>query len=83
MGVAIRRYIDILIIIISFFPTPLVLALFFAAASLFLCSFLKYFFVLSIMDGKASWTVWNSGQQIQLDSSEQLATVPAFSYILS
>ena len=38
-------YIDILTIII-FFPTPLELALFLAAASLLLCSFLKCFFVL-------------------------------------
>ena len=47
MGVVVRRYIyiDILTIIINF-PTPLVLALFFAAASLLLCSFLKCFFVL-------------------------------------
>ena len=41
----VRRYIDILTIIINF-PTPLVLALFLAAASLLLCSFLKCFFVL-------------------------------------
>ena len=38
--------IDILIIKLLFFPTPLVLALFLAAATLFLCSFLKCFFVL-------------------------------------
>ena len=44
MGVVVRRYIDILTIII--FPTPLVLALFLAAASLLLCSFLKCFFGL-------------------------------------
>ena len=37
--------IDILTIIINF-PSPLVLALFLAAASLLLCSFLKCFFVL-------------------------------------
>ena len=36
-------YIDILTIIINF-PTPLVLALFLAAASLLLCPFLKMFF---------------------------------------
>ena len=42
----VRRYIDILTIIILIFPTPLVLALFLAAASLLLCSFLKCFFVL-------------------------------------
>ena len=42
VGVVIRRYIDILII----FPTPLVLGLFLAAASLLLCSFLKCFFGL-------------------------------------
>ena len=45
VGVVIRRYIDILIIIINF-PTPLVLGLFLAAASLLLCSFLKCFFGL-------------------------------------
>ena len=44
MGVVLlRRYIDILTII---FPTPLELALFLAAASLLLCSFLKCFFGL-------------------------------------
>ena len=37
-------YIDFLIILLI--STPLVLALFFAAASLLLCSFLKYLFVL-------------------------------------
>ena len=43
MGVrVVRRYIDILTILI--FHTPLVLALFLAAASLLLCSFLKCFF---------------------------------------
>ena len=36
MGVVVRRYIDI--------QTPLVLALFLAAASLLLCSFFKMFF---------------------------------------
>ena len=45
VGVVVRRYIDILIIIINF-PTPLVLGLFLAAASLLLCSFLKCFFGL-------------------------------------
>ena len=45
MGV-VRRYIDILIIIITFAYTPVVLALFLAAASLLLCSFKKCFFVL-------------------------------------
>ena len=46
VSVVVRRYIiDILIIIIPF-PTPLVLALFWAAASLFHCSFLKCFFVV-------------------------------------
>ena len=42
--VVIRRYIDILIIIINF-PTPLVLGLFLAAASSLLCSFLNVFSV--------------------------------------
>ena len=45
VGVVVRRYIDILIIIINF-PTPLVLCLFLAAASLLLRSFLKCFFGL-------------------------------------
>ena len=45
VGVVVRRYIDILTIIIIF-PTPLVLGLFLAAASLLLCSFLKCFFGL-------------------------------------
>ena len=46
MGVVVRRYIDILTIIINFPYSPLVLALFLAAASLLLCSFLKCFFGL-------------------------------------
>ena len=45
VGVVIRRYIDILIIMIIF-PTALVLGLFLAAASLLLCSFLNVFSVL-------------------------------------
>ena len=44
MGVVVRRYIDILIIIINF-PYSLVLGLFLAAASLLLCSFLNVFSV--------------------------------------
>ena len=44
MGVVVRRYIDFLIIL--FIPTPLVLTLFAAAASLLLCLFKKMFFVL-------------------------------------
>ena len=43
LGVVLRRYIDFLILLI---PTPLVSVLFFAAASLLFCSFLKMFFVL-------------------------------------
>ena len=48
VDVVIRRYIDIPIIIINFpyIYTPLVLGLFLAAASLFLCSFFKCFFGL-------------------------------------
>ena len=42
VGVVIRRYIDILIIIINF-PTPLVLGLFLAAASLLFCSEMAIF----------------------------------------
>ena len=45
MGGVVRRYIDILIL----FSTPLTLALFLAAASLLLCSFLKCFFVLVLV----------------------------------
>ena len=45
MGIVVRRYIDILTTIIIF-PTPLVLALFLAAASLLLYSFKKCFFGL-------------------------------------
>ena len=45
MGVVVRRYIDILTIIINF-PTPLILPLFLAAASLLLCSFFNCFFIL-------------------------------------
>ena len=45
MGVVVRRYIDITIII-NFPYSTCVLALFWAAASLLLCSFLKCFFVL-------------------------------------
>ena len=41
MGGGVRRYIDFLIILFN--PTPLVLALFFAATSLFLCSFFNVF----------------------------------------
>ena len=52
MGVVrdvVRRYIiDILIIIITS-PTPLVLGLFLAASSLFLCSFLNVFSFLFIL----------------------------------
>ena len=52
VSVLVRRYIiDILIIIIIFPYTPLVLALFWAASSLFLCSFSKCFFVLIIYKG--------------------------------
>ena len=45
VGVVIRRYIDILIIIITF-PYSTCISSFLAAASLLLCSFLKCFFVL-------------------------------------
>ena len=44
MGVVVRRYIDILTIIITF-PYSTCIALFLAAAFLFFCSFLKSFFV--------------------------------------
>ena len=45
VGIVVRRYIDFLVVLI---PTPLVLALFFATASLLLYSFLKCFFFLYI-----------------------------------
>ena len=49
VSVVVRRYIiDILIIIILLSPTPLVLALFWAVSSLFLCSFLNVFLFLYI-----------------------------------
>ena len=46
MGVVVRRYIDILIIIITFPYSTCISPFFAAAASLLLCSFLKCFFVL-------------------------------------
>ena len=45
MGVVVRRYIDILTIIINY-PYSTCISSFLAAASLLLCSFLKCFFVL-------------------------------------
>ena len=45
MGVVVRRYIDILIIIINF-PYSTCISSFFGIASLLLCSFFKCFFVL-------------------------------------
>ena len=49
MGVVVRRYIDILIIIINF-PYSTCISSFLAAASLLLCSFLKCFFGLIILN---------------------------------
>ena len=43
VSVVVRRYIIDILIIINTSPTPLVLALFLAASSLFLCSFLNVF----------------------------------------
>ena len=48
MGVVVRRYIDILTIIINF-PYSTCISSFLAAASLLLCSFLNVFSVLYIM----------------------------------
>ena len=45
MGGVVRRYIDILTIII-YFPYSTCISSFLAAASLLLCSFLKCFFIL-------------------------------------
>ena len=53
MGVVVRRYIDILTIIINFPSSTCILALFLAAASLLLCSFLKCFFGLYIYNAGA------------------------------
>ena len=47
VGVVVRKYIDILIVIITF-PYSTCISSFLAAASLLLCSFLKCFFVLRI-----------------------------------
>ena len=47
MSVVVRRYIDILIIIITFCYSTCISS-FLAAASLLLCSFLKCFFVLVV-----------------------------------
>ena len=49
VGVVVRRYIDIFTIIINFPYSTCILALFLAAASLLLCSFLKCFFSLYIV----------------------------------
>ena len=46
MGIVIRRYIDILTIILLIFPTPLVLALFLAQHPYFFVHFLNVFSVL-------------------------------------
>ena len=46
MGVVVRWYIDILIIIINFPYSTCISSLFLAAASLLLCSIFKCFFVL-------------------------------------
>ena len=45
MSVVVRRYIDILVIIITF-PYSTCISSFLAASSVFLCSFLKCFFFL-------------------------------------
>ena len=52
MGVVVRRYIDILTIIINF-PYSTCISSFLVAASLLLCSFLKCFFGLSYRDAAA------------------------------
>ena len=49
MGGVVRRYIDILTIIINF-PYSTCISSFLAAASLLLCSFLKCFFILVYYD---------------------------------
>ena len=53
MGVVLRRYIDILIIIITF-PYSTCISSFLAATSLYLCSFFKYFFVLVYIANEVS-----------------------------
>ena len=54
VGVVVRRYIDILIIIINF-PYSTCIRSFLAAASLLLCSFLKCFFGLKNKNKKPKW----------------------------
>ena len=56
VGVVIRRYIDILIIIINF-PYSTCIRSFLAAASLLLCSFLKCFFGLVLIMHRHNTTV--------------------------
>ena len=50
MGVVVRRYIDFLIIIITYLNSTCINSFFLAAASLLLCSFFICFFVLPIIE---------------------------------
>ena len=54
VGVVVRRYIDILIIIINF-PYSTCIRSFLAAASLLLCSFLNVFSVFKNKNKKPKW----------------------------
>ena len=75
----VRRYIDILTMIINFpyilhlyFPTPLVLALFLASASLLLCSFLKCFF------GLVSVNIYNIKQTLLIEHSKSIQKIEIY-----
>ena len=61
MGVVVRRYIDILIIIINF-PYSTCISSFLAAASLLLCSFLNCFFCLYIVELSISLAFLANGE---------------------
>ena len=69
VGVVVRRYIDILTIIINF-PYSTCIRSFLAAASLLLCSFLKCFFGLTIIE---------SVDSISIDSRTYGSTIYAIS----
>ena len=59
VGVVIRRYIDILIIIINF-PYSTCIRSFLAEASLLLCSFLNVFSVFKNKNKKPKWRFFTS-----------------------
>ena len=79
MWLVVRRYIDILTMIINFpystcisLYTPLVLALFLASASLLLCSFLKCFF------GLVSVNFYNIKQTLLIEHSKSIQKIEIY-----